>query len=268
MTDMPASAHPEELLASYVDGTATAAESALVLRHLEACAACRDDVAAARQGLAALRSLPALDAPSIADAVLDAVASSPTPSSMPDLATVRGRRRRDRDRARRVTGWLLGGGAAAAAAALVALFVLVGGQRSAPTPSAAQRAAPLAPRPGLVARGGSYSKPQLDALTQRLAAGYSRTDFSHLALRPAASPVAGSGSAASGAPPSSPSACLAAGGAPSTQTVYLEEATVLGQPAYIGGYLEAGPNGTAAFALVAVSRSDCTPLYFGTHKAG
>lgn len=57
--------HPEELLAPFVDGTASVHERATVETHLMFCPSCRAAVELARSARAALRSLPELEAPSI-----------------------------------------------------------------------------------------------------------------------------------------------------------------------------------------------------------
>ena len=59
----PGVAHPGDLLSALLDGELAPAEAAAVVAHLDGCPACaaeRDEVAAAR---AALRALPALEAP-------------------------------------------------------------------------------------------------------------------------------------------------------------------------------------------------------------
>lgn len=57
------SAHPDEALAGFVDGTLTAAERADVQAHLDGCARCRAQVAQATMAAEALRSLPEIDPP-------------------------------------------------------------------------------------------------------------------------------------------------------------------------------------------------------------
>jgi anti-sigma factor RsiW len=55
--------HPEELLAPYVDGTASPQEREAVDAHVSSCARCRAEIDAATVGRAALRGLPVVDAP-------------------------------------------------------------------------------------------------------------------------------------------------------------------------------------------------------------
>src|SRR5436190_23362360 len=55
--------HPEELLASFADGTASVDERALVEAHLLFCQPCRREIEEARRAIAALERLPELEAP-------------------------------------------------------------------------------------------------------------------------------------------------------------------------------------------------------------
>jgi len=55
--------HPYELLADLLDGTLDEADLAVVQAHLDSCASCRRDVADARLGIRAARSLPVEDPP-------------------------------------------------------------------------------------------------------------------------------------------------------------------------------------------------------------
>ena len=55
--------HPDELLAEYVDGALAEGERAAVERHLASCERCRDEVALARAGRAALSSVTETPAP-------------------------------------------------------------------------------------------------------------------------------------------------------------------------------------------------------------
>jgi hypothetical protein len=55
--------HPYELLADLVDGTLDEGDLAGVQAHLDGCAACRDDVRAARAGAEAARTLPLVAPP-------------------------------------------------------------------------------------------------------------------------------------------------------------------------------------------------------------
>ena len=65
MSDRTASAHPDELLAGFVDGTLPAEERASVERHLAECARCAEEVSLAAEARSALRALPLLEAPGL-----------------------------------------------------------------------------------------------------------------------------------------------------------------------------------------------------------
>lgn len=257
------STHPDELLAPYVDGSASDEERGRVEAHLERCVRCRDDVQAAAAGRRAARSLPSLDAPGVSASVLEALGAGTGTNVVPIGA---GRAKGRALRPRPIAGWLIGGAAGAAAAAAIALFLLMGG---APTtgsrPSMGQAMAPGA-SPSLIVEGRSYSKSSLDALTATLARRFSGKE-----VLPLPSPVrraAPTDAAKASGPRGSiaPSACLVQGGAPDAPQVYLEAAVVEARPAYIAAYVEGAPDGGRVLALVAVSRSDCLPLYFATRR--
>jgi hypothetical protein len=57
--------HPDEALSAFADGTATQDERALVLAHLQGCAACRRDVEMARRAIDALATLPEPPSPTL-----------------------------------------------------------------------------------------------------------------------------------------------------------------------------------------------------------
>src|SRR5438034_11723859 len=83
--------HPEELLAPFVDGTASVDERALVEAHLLFCQTCRQEMEESRRALAALGRLPELEAPALdLPGVFEPAADQPgsAAASMPDeLAT-------------------------------------------------------------------------------------------------------------------------------------------------------------------------------------
>jgi hypothetical protein len=56
-------AHPDELLAEFLDGTLSDDDRVRVAAHLTECARCREDIALAREARGALASLPELEAP-------------------------------------------------------------------------------------------------------------------------------------------------------------------------------------------------------------
>ena len=55
--------HPGELLSAYLDGELSHAEVAEVLRHLDDCGSCRDELSGLDAARAAVRALPVLDPP-------------------------------------------------------------------------------------------------------------------------------------------------------------------------------------------------------------
>src|ERR1051325_9906119 len=67
--------HPEDLLAAFVDGTATLQERATVEAHVTFCSACRREIEMARSALAALQGLPDLEPPALD---LGSLAARPT----------------------------------------------------------------------------------------------------------------------------------------------------------------------------------------------
>jgi len=86
----PTVRHPDELLAGYVDGSATSEERAMVDRHVAACAVCQEEVQLAADARAALISLPELGAPGLAEAGVLALRRSAfqaVPAEGPDGAT-------------------------------------------------------------------------------------------------------------------------------------------------------------------------------------
>src|SRR5437764_276599 len=118
--------HPEELLAEYVDGSLTHDERAAVDAHLAGCERCRDEVALARRGAAALSALPEVDLPE---------------GFHPRVKPVRS----PRERLGRAS-WVAGA-AAASIAAIVAVVLTVHGPGGSPRPNGAEAAPGSARRP-------------------------------------------------------------------------------------------------------------------------
>jgi hypothetical protein len=97
--------HPEELLAPYVDGTASTEERAAVDAHVLSCARCRAEIAASTAARTELKRLPVVDAP---------------PGLIPDvIGTATGPQQAG------PPGWYRWGGTAAVAAVIVLLLALV-----------------------------------------------------------------------------------------------------------------------------------------------
>ncbi len=130
--------HPEHLLAEHVDGALSPEDRALVEAHLASCAACAEEVALAREALAAAAGLPQVDAPfGIAQRALREV-------------------ERKRPFARPVV-WRVAG-AAAAAAAVAAVFVFLGGDGAMRQAAEDEPPAAGAPTPALES-GGAAGEP-------------------------------------------------------------------------------------------------------------
>ena len=79
--------HPEDLLAAFVDGTATLQERATVEAHVTFCSACRREIEMARSALAALQGLPDLEAPPLD---LGSLAARPTAVAATTASTAPG----------------------------------------------------------------------------------------------------------------------------------------------------------------------------------
>jgi anti-sigma factor RsiW len=112
--------HPEDLLAPYVDGTATGEERIAVEAHLSGCARCRAEVAQASAARTALKALPVVQAPA---------ALMPETSSGGTAVGAGG-----------APVWYRWGGLAAAAAIVLLLALVLpklGGEHSASTGAAA-----------------------------------------------------------------------------------------------------------------------------------
>jgi anti-sigma factor RsiW len=278
----PTVRHPDELLAGYVDGSATPDERAVVDQHLATCAACQEEVQLATEARAALISLPELGAPGLAEAgvlALRRAAFQTVPADQPDGATgaeaaptkpsripatvpAEPRSRRPR------VAWAQ---LAAAAPIVVVLGGLVaiplalshGGSKASRTalsgnaPEAAPSVLPL------VDRGAKYSQDQLDVLARQLGTAISRGSPSKgqlAAASPLPPPPTGPAVRDAAAASTAQQCVLSGSGAPDgAQLVYLERAEFMGTPAYIGGFLV--PNAKLNIMAVAVTQDGCQPLY-------
>jgi hypothetical protein len=232
--------HPEELLAGYVDGSATAHERAAVDAHLASCARCREEVDLARGALAALRTLPELESPWGGALPLQTTeAAGGGTATRPAVVSLADRRAR---RAR--VAWR--GGAVATAAAVVALLLylgpLSGGHRASTTPArvAATSGPPkTAQRDPLAALADALAGPEGTGAP---------TVPSTLAPNPSQTPTGAEDT------------CLrAAAGVPSSALlVHFDRTTYQGQPAYVVGYLAASSTDQSGRVVVAaVSRPGC-----------
>ena len=252
--------HPEEQLASYVDGTLESRERAEVDAHLRECETCRHEVELAGRARTALVTLPELDVP---------------PETVrPGIERAAPRWRRDRFRR---TAWATGFAAAAGIAAILAL-VFVGnhptGGTSAPLASEAAGAGTAASKaPAIKHSTQDYGPSSINDLAR----SFARSAALSAETPSTTSGVGGGVGAATGASPSpplgttdnaqkfagtrttSPKACLLEGsrGIGSTRFIQLIEARYQGSPAYIGIFLRDGVLPDAVVVAV-VSPSSCT----------
>jgi anti-sigma factor RsiW len=278
----PSVSHPDELLAGYVDGSATPEEREAVDRHLAACAACSEEVRLAADARAALVSLPELGAPGLAEAgvlALRRAAFQAVPADGPDGATEPATADRSptaariepRDRLR--VAWVQLVAAAAIVAVLgglIAIPLLLSGNdasTSGGTRAAGPIAVPSSSLPPLIDQGANYSQASLDSLAARVT---TLVRAKHLAESTArgsvqATPAPAAGLGQSPAVEDASAArtaltCLVQGGGPEDLApVYLEQAEVSGTPAFIGGFFIQGAK--LNVMVIAVSRDGCQPLY-------
>jgi anti-sigma factor RsiW len=275
--------HPDELLAGYVDGSATPEDRAVVDQHLATCATCREEVQLAADARAALISLPELGAPGLAEAgvlALRRAAFQAVPSDgadgAPDTAPEPATPHRTaaavptEPRARLRAAWVQLVAAAAIVAVLGGLiaipFLLSGNNASKSTSinAAAGPAASSSALPPLIDQGANYSQSSLDSLAarittevrdERLAARGSAQATSAPAAHLPQAPAIQDASAARAA-----LTCLIQGGGPEdVAPVYLEQAEVSGTSAFVGGFFLRGAR--LNVMVIAVSRDGCQPLY-------
>jgi anti-sigma factor RsiW len=237
--------HPEELLAPYVDGTASDQERATVDAHLTGCARCRAEVTQATAARTALKGLPVIEAPA---------GLAPDVSSAP-AASAAG-----------APTWYRWGGIAAAAAAIVLVLSLVlprlGGGGSSSTGKAA--APVLGGAPETTTAPVPMQIQQVDYGKDALTALVTAADAAATAS-PVPTGAFGSEQAKAGTPAQArrAEACLrtAFEDVPGT-LVRLIEAPFDGKAAYIGLYAEGPGAGQPADTVVARAASvrTCTPL--------
>jgi anti-sigma factor RsiW len=249
--------HPDELLAGYVDGSASPEERRAVDAHLAGCSRCRDELALAKTARAALVSLPELDAPGLAVPGMEAMRA---PGGEDQLAERRETRRRRQWQA----SWV----AIGAAAAVLALFVVVplalngdtgGGPASLNAPAASPEAT-SASYPPVQDRELDHNPASVLALARRLAGAQRRGELDNR--------TSGRGTPLSGAPRVADvssaevvqCAVQATGIPPETVPVYLETATYRGAPAFVVAVLSEGAN-RSHLRVYAVSQQDCTFLF-------
>jgi hypothetical protein len=280
--------HPDELLAAFVEGTASLPERAAVQAHLSFCPSCREEVDLAGSARAALQALPELEpapldlafaggglapaAPEVGSPApstestestgpfVEAPAGdfTPLPIEMPSSrppTTSTGRRWPVR----------VAQGALAVAAVSVAVAVFVGGRSPSQTGSTPQSraAAPTAPskaNPVVGASTQSFTHAAFLALANDLVREVRRGvsfDASSPALSPEPSP-------ASDAPLTEQAAsCIdrGTGVVAGTRLYYVQRAAYEGTDAYIGAFLT-GTGTSRSLLVLAVSVDGCSPLQF------
>ena len=269
--------HPEELLAGYVDGSATTVEREAVEVHLASCQQCREEADLATAARTALASLPELDPPGLAGQGLAGLRGS-VPKAVPETieqisAAAQTEQPRKLRRDRRAWVPALAAAAIVVIAGLISLPILLRGGGG-PTTAGSNPAGPTSsesPVPALVDVGASYTPATLNSLAMRLAPAARLAESAptttpgptHSAFGPALTPGPGKVAAGSADQAASRVAldCLIAGGGlePDALPVYLEAATFKGVPAYIGAF--ARPGSRLNLVVVAVSRGTCQPLY-------
>jgi anti-sigma factor RsiW len=250
--------HPQDLLATYVDGEASEAERAEVDALLSACSECRGEVDLAVQARAALQSLPQLDAPTLR---VEPLATTTAAAARQPASTGRAVLARVREWSWDRVAW---GAGLVAAASLVALFVLVQSSGGPPQQQAARAPQSGAESDqGLTAAGRNYTPASLDALAKRLVAserttlGFQEQQTPAPAAVPKRSqqPTADVGDRARD--------CLRRGGGlpPRARPTHVEEAAFRGVPAFIGAFESGSPGGGRYLLVLAVDHRTCDALY-------
>lgn len=257
--------HPDEAMAAYVDGSATAQERRDVETHLAACARCRREAELADAARGALASLPELDAPRLR--VPGTVEGQDSESG--PVVPLHGRERRG---AWQRAAWGLAG--VGAAAAVIAAFLVLGdlGSNTGGTTSlsggGAVAEAPSAANglPQFEQTHADYSPGELHSLAVQGASNLAR-----FSPAPHPSPVESGAGLQSGPggkhiPAAEPSvACVArAAGASSSDVVRVETARFLGRRAFIGTFIVGGAGSRSRVVVVAADPTTCASLYLTT----
>jgi anti-sigma factor RsiW len=274
----PPEDHPEELLAGYVDGSATPQERVAVEAHLASCQRCREEAGLAAAARTALASLPQLDPPGLARLGVPGLRGTGL-KAVPDT-TEEATRSAPAKQPQRIPG---GGRPAWVPALAAAVIVVIAGLVSLPFllrgggGAATARSTPAAPGPSespvpaLLDVGASYTPATLNVLAKRLAPAARLAELAPSTTPGATQPAFGSGATPGLGKVATDSAdraasrgaldCLVAGGGLEQDAVpvYLEAATFKGVPAYIGAF--ARPGSRLNLVVVAVSRGTCQPLY-------
>jgi putative zinc finger protein len=247
-----AGAHPEELLAGFVDGSAGPDDAAAVVAHLATCPSCTDEVRVARSARDALRTLLEVASPW--------AGSDDGPVSATQLAETRrasvislASRRDRRQKVARAAGALIA--AAAVVAGLVFVLPSLGGSKATPT-SASSGEGSRAP----AATAPDQSAASLDQLARGIAHDASVPSPASGTGFDSVDPSIGDHALLSAAELSC--AIDATGVGPEDTILSFERATYQGTPAYIVGYRTPATSERPGHVVVAaVARSSCSILY-------
>jgi hypothetical protein len=249
--------HPDELLAGYVDGSASLEERRAVDAHLVSCSECREELALATTARTALMSLPELVAPGLAAQGIEGLV--PGAHAQDELSNRREARREGRQRRQWQVSWAALGGVAAVLILLAVVpFVLnKGGAKKASDGLSAPAASPTeAVRyPAVVDRGFAYDQDSIQALARQLGRDARKEVRT-------SGPLRGGPVEAADASSTDVVRCAVEGtGLPvETVPVYLEKATYRGTPAFVVAVLTEGGN-RDHLRVYAVSQQDCSFLY-------
>jgi hypothetical protein len=248
-------AHPEALLAGYVDGDLSPGQASLVDRHLSSCATCREEVDAARRARRAMKALPALHVP--AGLTRSVVSRARRPRALSPALL-----------------WGTAGAAAAVAAGLILFAVFhegAGGGQEAAMSRAGGAAAPV---PSSTVRirvsHTNYDPAKIQSLASSLASRPSRDLLSGANAAPSLQPKTAGAPAAFA--PISFLACLRQAGAPVGRDtlIQLVEARFHGTPAYIAAFTHRPGSGKRPDLLEiwVAARSGCALLHYAAQPLG
>ncbi len=250
--------HPEDVLAAYVDGSASGDERATAQALVASCSDCRREVDLAVHARAALQSLPELDSSELAPA-----GRAPAPATARHPSGFREWTRQWRwERVAGVAGVV-------AVGSLVALFVLLqsGGPASRDGVTTLGRSNSPRSNTGSMEGGqGDYTATSLDALARQLVAS-DRTDLAakQPGSRTTQAPVSGqTAETTSRGNPNRAIRCLrtAGGLGPSARPVHVEAAGFQGTPAFVGAFVHTVTRDARQYLVVlAADRASCSPLY-------
>ncbi len=282
--------HPEDLLAAFVDGTATLQERATVEAHVTFCSTCRQEIETARSARAALRGLQDLEPPPLdlgslaAGRTAGSAPAATTPALPPGLTAEphptepagigRGGRQPARGPARAghrrtPAQWQVrvaqGALVAAAVAVAVGVFANLGGNSNltstAPSPTAGgARAAVQAPGAAPTHPTQSYTAKSFAAFADDLVRDVRGTRAQDRTF----------GAALSEVPSPTPGlpfveqalSCLQQGTGLVTGSYlyYVQGATYEGTPVYLGAFLSGPGKSGESLVVIAVSVDGCRAL--------